>query len=292
MAKLPYMQFYPGDWLLDTQPLSASARGIWIDMLSFMWREEPRTGTLEYTVAGWCKRLRCSDAEFRTAVKEMETENVCKIVKDESKDSVRVTSRRISRDEKLRKANRLYVSKYRSKLPCKDVVTAVKESCKRENQNHISEVRSQNQISESEEEKKKKKKESPLPPLQGGGVVVSDFDVFWLAYPKKVGKEAARKAWMKAKDKPGIESIVTAVRRQKNSEQWTKDHGQFIPHPATWLNQGRWADEVTEKPLSGLERFLARGTNGQTRVLQGLAAPDLTAVGTTVPGSGREPVED
>lgn len=149
MAKLPYMQFYPSDWLLDTHILSAATRGIWIDILSLMWREEPRTGTLEYTVAGWCKRLRCSDAELRTAIVEMQAENVCKIVKDESNDSVRFTSRRIAREEKLRKANRLYVRNHRSKAVCKDVVRSVKDSSKRENQNqsHISE-------SESEEEKK------------------------------------------------------------------------------------------------------------------------------------------
>lgn len=30
---------------------------------------------------------------------------------------------------------------------------------------------------------------------------------------------------------------------QVNSKQWTKDNGQFIPHPSTWLNQSRWEDE-------------------------------------------------
>lgn len=158
MAKLPYMQFYPGDWLLDTHVLSPATRGIWIDILSLMWREEPRTGTLEYTVPGWCKRLRCTDADLRTAVLEMEMENVCKIVKDEGKDFVRFTSRRIARDEKLRKANRLYVANHRSKAPCKVVVHAVQDVSKGENQNqsHISESEIRSQKSYSEEEKKEK----------------------------------------------------------------------------------------------------------------------------------------
>lgn len=155
MAKLPYMQFYPGDWLLDTHVLSVATRGIWIDILCLMWREEPRTGTLEYTMDGWCKRLRCTDSELRTAVLEMETENICKIMKDESKDAVRFTSRRIARDEKIRKANRLYVAKYRSKLPCKEVVNGLKEVCKGENQN-------QSHISESESEVREEKKEESL----------------------------------------------------------------------------------------------------------------------------------
>ena len=68
------------------------------------------------------------------------------------------------------------------------------------------------------------------------------FDTFWKAYPRKVGKEAARKAF--AKVKVPVETLVTAVEAQKASPQWTKDGGQFIPNPATWLNQGRWEDEA------------------------------------------------
>lgn len=72
---------------------------------------------------------------------------------------------------------------------------------------------------------------------------VIDFDTFWSAYPRKVGPKAALKAWHAAKDKPCITDILNAIGRAKQSEQWTKDNGQFIPHPATWLNQGRWADQ-------------------------------------------------
>lgn len=43
-----------------------------------------------------------------------------------------------------------------------------------------------------------------------------------------------------------LETLVTAVERQKCSDQWTQNNGQFIPHPATWLNQGRWDDELPE----------------------------------------------
>ena len=68
------------------------------------------------------------------------------------------------------------------------------------------------------------------------------FERFWSAYPRKVGKKAAQKAWDRAKDKPGLEDILKAIGRQKLSQQWTRDGGQFIPHPATWLNQGRWDD--------------------------------------------------
>lgn len=71
------------------------------------------------------------------------------------------------------------------------------------------------------------------------------FEQFWNAYPKKVGKKAAMKAWHLAKDKPSLPDLLAALSRASQSPQWTKDHGQFIPHPATWLNQGRWSDGQT-----------------------------------------------
>lgn len=69
------------------------------------------------------------------------------------------------------------------------------------------------------------------------------FNLFWNAYPKKVGKDAARKAFDKRK--PGedlTEKMLRAVIEQKQSLAWIKDDGQFIPNPATWINQGRWMD--------------------------------------------------
>lgn len=76
------------------------------------------------------------------------------------------------------------------------------------------------------------------------------FDRFWSVYPRKIGKGAAKKAWIKLKPwKTGdlVEIILSAIEAQK--PHW-KDP-QFIPHPATWLNQERWADSVeAEKPAS------------------------------------------
>lgn len=69
------------------------------------------------------------------------------------------------------------------------------------------------------------------------------FDRFWTAYPKKLGKGAARKAWDKAKCDRFTNRILDTLELCKSSEQWVKDGGQFIPHPATWLNREGWEDE-------------------------------------------------
>lgn len=71
------------------------------------------------------------------------------------------------------------------------------------------------------------------------------FEKVWSAYPRKVGKDAAAKAFAKRKpDAALVETMVKAIQAQCSSPDWTKDGGQFIPHLATWLNQGRWMDET------------------------------------------------
>ena len=78
-------------------------------------------------------------------------------------------------------------------------------------------------------------------------IYTEDFNSFWSAYPKKVGKDDAFKSWQK-KDKPAIADILAKLEVQKKTDQWQKDGGQFIPNPATYINQARWFDEIAAKP--------------------------------------------
>ena len=82
-------------------------------------------------------------------------------------------------------------------------------------------------------------------------IYMSDFEEFWKEYPRKIGKGKASESWKKIKNRPSLEEILKSLEKQKKCQQWKKDGGQYIPHPATWLNQGRWDDEVEvedEKP--------------------------------------------
>lgn len=83
--------------------------------------------------------------------------------------------------------------------------------------------------------KDKDKDKDNIPPQSPQGAA---FDAFWAEYPKKVGKIAAKKAFERAIRAASLESLLSAVRRQKCGSQWTRDGGQYIPNPATWLNQG------------------------------------------------------
>lgn len=71
------------------------------------------------------------------------------------------------------------------------------------------------------------------------------FDLFWKAYPKKKSKGDAKKAWKKINPDEHLQDrILRALERAKTSADWKKDHGQFIPYPASWLNAEGWDDEV------------------------------------------------
>lgn len=74
------------------------------------------------------------------------------------------------------------------------------------------------------------------------------FNRFWEAYPKKAGKGNCEK-WFKS-HKPNLdllEEMLAAIRRQKQSDQWQRDNGKYIPYPHTWLNGKRWEDEQTNE---------------------------------------------
>lgn len=71
------------------------------------------------------------------------------------------------------------------------------------------------------------------------------FDEFWRGYPIKKNKVRSKKIW----DREKFASIVTLIccdvlTRSKHEPQWQDK--QFIPHPATYLGNKLWTDEVTQ----------------------------------------------
>lgn len=92
---------------------------------------------------------------------------------------------------------------------------------------------------EQEQEQEPEQEHKPKTPI-------ASFDTFWTAYPKKLGKASALKAWKTLKpDAALLDVILKAIVTAKASQAWLKDNGQFIPHPASWLNGKRWEDELT-----------------------------------------------
>lgn len=69
------------------------------------------------------------------------------------------------------------------------------------------------------------------------------FEDFWKLYPRKVAKRDALKIWQRlspADQRMALDAIPNHVK------YWnvTGTGSQYIPHPSTWLNQGRFEDEL------------------------------------------------
>ena len=73
------------------------------------------------------------------------------------------------------------------------------------------------------------------------------FDQFWKFYPRKIAKRAAQLAFnrlTKDEQTQAVEAIEQHVAywKLKGTEM------EFICHATTWLNQGRWEDELDMTP--------------------------------------------
>tara|TARA_R110000803_G_scaffold50951_1_gene105579 strand:+ start:992 stop:1483 length:492 start_codon:yes stop_codon:yes gene_type:complete len=96
---------------------------------------------------------------------------------------------------------------------------------------------------------------SPNPIPKNKQPAVDDlFEDFWKAYPRKVAKGKARKAWDKATKNVAPQTIIEA------GEQYAKSvagsEAKYIAHPTTWLNAERWEDD----PEPASEREILPGT--------------------------------
>ena len=108
-----------------------------------------------------------------------------------------------------------------------------------------------------------------IPPISPKGKTdCSDlFNQFWTAYPKHIAKQSAVKAFEKLKpDEKLLEAMLKAIARQKESKQWEKDGGAFIPYPATWLNQRRWEDELPQVETDNVFLQMLREEGGHEQI--------------------------
>ena len=82
-----------------------------------------------------------------------------------------------------------------------------------------------------------------------------NFQTFWVEYPRKVARVAAERAAKKINEDEWP-NIIEGVKRYK--KVWTDK--QYIPHPATFLNNRRWEDEIEtieeNKRTQGVSTFI------------------------------------
>ena len=227
MSKLPAIQFYPGDWRKDVgvQSLSYHDRGVWFEMLMLM-HESPVRGKLmigdkgatEELIAGV---LHIDVDSFKATVSTLLERGVC--VRDSRTGAL--MNRRMVRDEDERSKNRRKLAKWRkeqkTKEECNQPVTAKKPL-----PSSSSSITSSSSTSVSKYSR-------------------ATLEEIYEAYPKRVAKEAAIVAIEKALRKSKLESsaMLALVRAYAEQREGAEGHPQYTPNPATWFNQGRYADE-------------------------------------------------
>lgn len=77
------------------------------------------------------------------------------------------------------------------------------------------------------------------------------FDEWYALYPRKTARGSAEKAWASLKPSDElIDTMIAALKVQREQPAWTKFGGAFIPHPATWINGKRWLDEAPDSVVA------------------------------------------
>lgn len=86
-------------------------------------------------------------------------------------------------------------------------------------------------------------------PTPGELTAAEAFDaIFWPAYPRKIGKHEARRAWLKIgmgdDDQAKLDHIMRGLQHYIDTEwELDRDNGlRFVPYPASWINARRWED--------------------------------------------------
>ena len=75
--------------------------------------------------------------------------------------------------------------------------------------------------------------------------LLKKFELFWSAYPNKKSKKTAFEKFKRIDfKKTSFESIMISLEKQKQSDDWTKNGGQYVPMPQTWIFNERWTDEI------------------------------------------------
>ena len=111
MSKLPYMQFYPADWLSDPDLLlcSLESQGLWIRLICLMWKSKSR-GKIRGTLEKLARQSGIPEKVFIKNVTELESNNV--IGFRESDTIKTLFSRRLVREQKLRNNKNLRNKEY------------------------------------------------------------------------------------------------------------------------------------------------------------------------------------
>lgn len=245
MAALPYMQFYVADYLADTSHLTTEEHGAYMLLLFSYWQTgKPLRIDRLATVARIPNDRWPSVAETLSEFFHV-TETHWVQFRVEA-DLEAVNSKVVTASNAGKASARAKALKKQQEL--NDRSTDVADLLQR-NVNHTD--------TDTDTDKNTKSSSPAADDL---------FPKFWKLYPNKKGKAAAEKAWKKLKVTDDLFTLIAqGLAKQCASQAWLKYSGQFIPHPATWLNGKRWEDEIPSAPTNVHLLPVNRHTNFESR---------------------------
>jgi uncharacterized protein YdaU (DUF1376 family) len=213
MAEFASLPVFTDAWVADTAHLKRAVRGLYWDWLVLMWRTP---GCRVPADLSWsARKLNCTSEEI-PVLEELVGEFL-------TRDGQWLYQKRLRKEFG-------YVSKKRLKnrAAAKSRWDKEKDICER------------NAPSPSP---------SPSPSQEERGSNISvkmidaQFEEWWISYPRKVAKGAARKAFTKAIKKATLQELISGATRY--AQERSDEDPQYTRHPATWLNGEGWKDQPT-----------------------------------------------
>lgn len=232
-----FIKFYPSDWRGDDElrACSLAARGLWWELccLAFKYGGVVLIAGEVPTGADLAKQAGCTKAEFVKLAAELKRRGVSSYRADGA-----IFSRRLVRDAKRREINKANGDKGGNPNLVDSVAHSVNRPVNQTDNPHGSpESRTQNPEPETKKKKTPRAKRADPVPSEG-------FEEFWAAYPLKVAKEDAIKAWNQLAPSEALREFIGAALIWQRPNLTFEQDGQVKgTYPASWLNGKRWEDE-------------------------------------------------
>lgn len=174
--KMPFMQFYPVDWSIDTRILSLSARGAWLELIMAM-HVRGRISCISGTLQRLAGLVGCSEKEMASVLKELKENNVADIVTEMKRDCngdcntnvteiITITCRRFQHAENERDTTKKRVQKHRANVDRNGDVTEFSGDCNGNVTPENTEYRKENPLTGVKEKPRTFEKNSVTTPLQ------------------------------------------------------------------------------------------------------------------------------
>lgn len=116
--KLPFLQFFPADYMRDTRVLSLAAKGGWVDILCMLHGASIR-GSMELPIVGWARLMGATVDQAEAVISELEVMSIADVTR--CNGNVTLTSRRMVREYISRNQNKMRVARHRDNAACNGI---------------------------------------------------------------------------------------------------------------------------------------------------------------------------